>query len=215
MLGLEGDVSGQRDWFFFVNGVNASVGAKQARLRDGDTVWWDHRFWGDLIDTPEVVGSWPAPYALAGGRGPEVSADPPLAGALEEAGARLVTGDAAWRVRVGTSDDLARRDPAWRRALDSPDAAGLTVTVEDGRIVAIGPDGGPREPVPGARALVAAVPTGASPGDGALMVVAGLDAQAADAAAEAVAADPGMLRLAYAVAMDGDGAVLRAGGRAP
>ena len=71
------------------------------RLRDGDTVWWDHRFWGDLIDAPAVVGSWPAPYALAGGRGPEVSADPPLAAALGEAGARLVTGDAAWRVRVG------------------------------------------------------------------------------------------------------------------
>ena len=116
---------------------------------------------------------------------------------------------------MGTSDDIARRDSVWRSALADPDAAGLTVTIADGRIVAIGPDGGPREPVDGARAIVAAVPTETDPRDGALMVVAGLDAAAAQAAAEAVARDPGILSLHYAVALDGDGTVLRAGGTAP
>ena len=213
MLGHESDRSGQRDWFFFVNGAVSPVGAEEVRLADGDSVWWDFRFWGDLVETPIVVGQWPAPWALPGRRGGPVAADPPLDATLRAAGADLVDGDAAWRVRVGTSDEVARRDPVWRRALADPDAAGLTVTIAGGRIVAIGPDGGPRQPVDGARAIVAAVPTRTDPGDGALMVVAGLDATAARAAAEAVARDPGILSLRYAVALDGAGTVLRAGGR--
>jgi hypothetical protein len=214
MLGHESDRGGRRDWFFFVNGAVSPVGAEDVRLANGDSVWWDFRFWGDLVETPIVVGQWPAPWALPGRRGPAVSADPPLDAPLRAAGADLVDGDPAWRVRVGASDDIARRDPVWRRALADPDAAGLTVTIDKGRIVAIGPDGGPREPVDGARALVAAVPTGADPRDGALMVVAGLDDAAAQAAAAAVARDPGILRLRYAVALDGAGQVLRAGGTA-
>ena len=58
------------------------------------------------------------------------------------------------------------------------------------------------------------MPTGSRPEEGVLVVVAGLDAAAADAAARAIAADPGVLRLRYAVAFDGEGAPLRAGGRA-
>ena len=214
MLGLDSDRSGTRDWFFYVNGLVSSVGAKEVEVHDGDVVWWDHRDWGDLQEAPAVVGAWPAPWALPDGRGAEVAADPPLDAPLGEAGARLVEGDAAFRVRVGASDDIARRDPAWRDALADPDRAGLTVTIADGAVVAIGPDGGPRTPVAGARALIAAVPTGTLPEDGALLVVAGLDADAAQAAAQALARDPGLVRLTYAVALDGEGHVLRAGGRA-
>ena len=215
MLGLDSDRSGTRDWFFYVNGLVSSVGAKEVRLHDGDTVWWDHRFWRDLQEAPAVVGVWPAPWALADGRGPEVAADPPLDAPLGEAGAHLVQGDPPFRVRVGASDDIARDDPVWRDALADPGRAGLTVAIADGAVVAMGPDGGPRTAVPGARALIAAVPTGTVPEDGALLVVAGLDADAAQAAAEALARDPGIVRLTYAVALDGAGNVLRAGGRAP
>jgi hypothetical protein len=215
MLGLESDQAGTRDWFFSVNGLVAAVGAKDVTLHDGDVAWWDHRDWGDLQQAPAMVGTWPAPWALPGGRGPQVSADPPLDATLREAGARLVEGgDPSFRVRVGASDDIARRDPVWREALADPDRAGLTVTIADGAVLALGPDG-PRTPVPEARALIAAVPTGPVPADGALLVVAGLDADAARAAAEALARDPAMVRLTYAVALDGEGNVLRAGGRAP
>ncbi len=58
------------------------------------------------------------------------------------------------------------------------------------------------------------MPTGPEAGDGVLLAVAGLDAEAARAAAETIAADPSVLRLRYAVAFDGDGRPLRAGGRA-
>jgi hypothetical protein len=215
MLGRESDAGASRDWFFFVDGVSASVSAEQVDLSDGQSVWWDYRDWGALIDAPAVVGMWPAPFAGPGGAaGAPVAADPPLAGALAEAGAALTDGDSPWRARVGTSADLARRDPAWRRALDDPDRAGLTVAVEGGRIVAFGPGADERRPVPGARALAAAVPTGLAPGDGALLAVAGLDTAAARAAARTIAADPEVLRLRYAVAFDGDGTPLQAGGRA-
>ena len=215
MLGLGSSKSGTRDWFFYVNGTVSSVGARDVEVHDGDMVWWDHRFWGDLQEAPEVIGAYPAPWALPGRRGPEVSVDPPLDAPLAEAGARLAEGDAPFRVRVGASDAIAARDAVWRDALADPDRAGLTVTVADGAVVAIGPGGGPRTPVPGARALVAAVPTATLPEDGSLLVVAGLDDAAARAAAQALVRDPGMVRLTYAVALDGDGNVLRAGGRAP
>ena len=186
MLGLGSSRSGTRDWFFYVNGTVSSVGARDVEVRDGDMVWWDHRFWGDLQEAPEVIGAYPAPWALPGRRGPEVSVDPPLDAPLAEAGARVVEGDAPFRVRVGTSDEIAGRDAVWRDALADPDRAGLTVTIADGAVVAIGPGGGPRTAVPGARALVAAVPTATLPEDGSLLVVAGLDGAAAQAAAQAL-----------------------------
>jgi hypothetical protein len=213
MLGVASEPSGPADWFFYVDGIGSSVGAKDVAIGDGDAVWWDHRDWGDLPEAPAVVGSWPAPLVRPGGGGPEVAADAPLRDALAEAGARLTDGESPWRARVGASDELARRDPAWRRALEDPDRAGLTVAIEDREVTALPPGGGRRVPVPGARALAAAVPTGDRPEDGVLVVVAGLDAAAADAAARAIADDPAILRQRYAVAFDGDGAPVRAGGR--
>lgn len=214
MLGLRSDAAATRDWFFFIDGVSSPVGAKDVRLRDGDAVWWDHRDWGDLIDTPVVVGEWPRPLTRVAGRVPPVRADPPLRDALAAAGADVVDGGTPWRAVVGADDDLAGREPAWARARDDPDGAGLTVAIEDGRVTALAPGGGPRVHVPGARALVAAIPTGADPADGVTVVVAGLDAAAARAAADTVVADPSVLRHRYAVAFDGDGRPLRAGGRA-
>ena len=214
MLGRESDLDATRDWFFFVDGVSASVSAEQVELDEGEAVWWDYRDWGALMDTPAVVGQWPAPFARPGGGPSEtVLAEPPLAGALEEQGAELTSGSSPWRVRVGASEALARRDPAWRRALADPDRAGMTVAIEDGRVTALGADAGGRRPVPGARAVAVAVPTGTEPGDGALLAVAGLDEAAAGAAAEAIVADPSLLARRYAVAFDGDGGALQAGGR--
>ena len=212
MLGLASDPSGPRDWFFFVDGIGSSVGARDVTVRTGQVIWWDHRNWRALVQTPAVVGQWPAPLVHPGAIR-MVAADPPLRAALASAGAGITAADSPWRARVGTSEDLARRDPAWRRALADPDAAGLTVAIEQGVVTALGPDGAGRAPVPGARALVAAVPTGARPEDGVLVAVVGLDEAAARAAAKTIAADPQALRLRYAVAFDEAGHPLVAGGR--
>ncbi len=123
MLGEAGDPDGPADWFFFVDGISSPVGAKDVELSDGDAVWWDYRRWGGLMSTPAVVGAWPAPLVAAAHAGRRVAADPPLAAALQAAGATLTSGTSPWRARVGASDALAARDPAWRRALADPDGA--------------------------------------------------------------------------------------------
>ena len=35
----------RRDWFYYVNGIEADVGAAEKRLHDGDRVWWDYHDW--------------------------------------------------------------------------------------------------------------------------------------------------------------------------
>lgn len=211
MLGRTSDLAGQRDWFLYVDGVEAGVGASEVTLATGDTAWWDHRFWGGAMRVPAVVGLWPEPFA---GAGTPVRADVPLAAALTQAGVALADDPSPWRVRVGAQASLAESDPAWRRASADPDAWGLLGTVGDGRVTLLDAEAGARVAVPGARALVAAVPTGAAASDGVLLAVAGLDEPAARAAAERIAADPSVLRLRFAVAFDGAGNPLRAAGRA-
>jgi hypothetical protein len=53
------------DWFYYVNGVEASKGAVETNLHAGDRVWWDLHDWGQTDTTPAVVGSFPEPF-LAG-----------------------------------------------------------------------------------------------------------------------------------------------------
>jgi hypothetical protein len=67
--GVEGDVSKQRDWFWFLNGIEADVSAADYRLRPGDVEWWDFRSWRDEMREPVVVGAFPEPF-LHGYGGP-------------------------------------------------------------------------------------------------------------------------------------------------
>ncbi len=62
--GIDGEVEAGRsfDWFFFVNGIESSIGAAEAEVRGGDRIWWDYRDWSDALRTPAVVGSWPEPF---------------------------------------------------------------------------------------------------------------------------------------------------------
>ena len=61
--GVEGSLSGQRDWFYFVNGIEPDVGAAEVTLRPGDLAWWDFRSWKDGGERqPVVVGAFPEPF---------------------------------------------------------------------------------------------------------------------------------------------------------
>jgi hypothetical protein len=53
------------DWFYFVNGVEAEIGAAAFRPREGDVIWWDFRDWTDAMWVGAVTGAYPAP--LRGG----------------------------------------------------------------------------------------------------------------------------------------------------
>jgi hypothetical protein len=68
--GVRSDEQGGRrlDWFYFVNGIEADVGAAERKVHGGDRVWWDYRDWSAAMRVPAVVGSYPAPF-LSGSEG--------------------------------------------------------------------------------------------------------------------------------------------------
>jgi Domain of unknown function (DUF4430) len=51
-----------RDWFYYVNGVEAPRGAASTDVNPGDHVWWDLHDWSQTDNVPAVVGSFPEPF---------------------------------------------------------------------------------------------------------------------------------------------------------
>ena len=84
--GVEGSLSEQHDWFFFVNGYEGDLSAADYELHDGDVLWWDHRSWSGEMREPVVVGAFPEPFlhGWGGERRPAVveGGPPELAGRL-------------------------------------------------------------------------------------------------------------------------------------
>ena len=60
--GIEGSLARQRDWFYFLNGIEPGVGAAEVRLHPGDVAWWDFRSWRGEMRQPVVVGAFPEPF---------------------------------------------------------------------------------------------------------------------------------------------------------
>jgi len=52
----------RRDWFYFVNGIEADTGAAERKVYGGDRSWWDYRDWSAAMRVPAVVGSFPEPF---------------------------------------------------------------------------------------------------------------------------------------------------------
>jgi hypothetical protein len=52
----------RRDWFYYVNGVQAQVGAASTAVHRGDRIWWDLHDWSATNSVPAVVGSFPEPF---------------------------------------------------------------------------------------------------------------------------------------------------------
>ena len=62
--GLEGQgAGGQRDWFYWVNGLEADEGAAEWEVLPGDHILWDHRDWSAAMRVPAIVGAYPEPFA--------------------------------------------------------------------------------------------------------------------------------------------------------
>jgi len=59
--GLEGD-SSRHDWFYYVNGIEASQGAASTDVHHGDRIRWDLHDWAATDSVPAVVGSFPEPF---------------------------------------------------------------------------------------------------------------------------------------------------------
>jgi hypothetical protein len=54
--------SDHRDWFYFVNGIQAPQGAAATDVYKGDHIWWDLHDWSATDTVPAVVGSYPEPF---------------------------------------------------------------------------------------------------------------------------------------------------------
>jgi len=156
--GLAGGQVGGRpvDWFYYVNGIEAPVGAASTTLRAGDRVWWDRHDWGAAMETPAVVGSFPEPFTDASGehRTPVmVECERPGSAPCQLVGARLAAvGVPARRsslsagpvpsglrvlvgrwasVRTDRTAATLERGPAATGVFARPDPTGRTLTMLD------------------------------------------------------------------------------------
>jgi hypothetical protein len=64
--GLSGTAS-RRDWFFYVNGIEATKGAAATPVHHGDRIWWDLHDWSAAETIPAVVGLYPEPFTSGSG----------------------------------------------------------------------------------------------------------------------------------------------------
>ena len=211
--------SGRRDWFYFVDGSEASVGAAEYELSPGDVVQWDYRRWDGAMRVPAIVGAFPQPfrYGIEGKRLPvrvecEDSASDPcrkvkarLRGlGVTASGSALGVSGATEAIRVVVGRWQAIR--IVRRAApleEGPDRSGVFARFRNGgRALELLDAGGQavRRAAPGT-GLVAA----ASPGEREIVwLVTGVDPTGVERAARAL--DRRSLRDAYAVAVDARGA---------
>ncbi len=84
--------SSQRDWFYYVNGVQASRGAASTAVHHDDRIWFDLHDWRATDSIPAVVGSFPAPFVngIGGKRYPTtVECGPDLQAACKRVTAEL------------------------------------------------------------------------------------------------------------------------------
>lgn len=94
--GIDGSLGAQRDWFFYVDGVEGGTSAASVRIRPGQVLWWDYRHWTPAtMDVPVVAGAYPHPF-VDRGETSVVSKDVALAGHI----ARQVHGVVNSRVPV-------------------------------------------------------------------------------------------------------------------
>jgi hypothetical protein len=213
-----GKENGRRaDWFYYVNGIEAPVGAAERRVSAGDHVWWDHHTWDAAQRVPAVVGSYPEPF-LSGTEGKrfpvrlvcvgeetrscdevetrltDAGVKAPSRAVLEQSGGKEVL-----RVIVGRWADV-RRDPVARRLERGPQVSGVFArpTSTGDAIVLLDSDGRPVRTLRAGSGIVAATSVQAQ---APTWVLSGTDDVGVAAAAAALTKD----RLAqhFALAIDG------------
>ena len=189
----EGGAGRKADWFFYVNGQMADLGARAYEAREGDWLIFDFHSWEYSMFTPVLAGCFPEPFVHGYGGPPEgiaVAYAPgrraegeELAGFLASrspAPCRLVELGVEWRPEggeyaalVGTWQELEGNVVAAEGFL-SHARLGLFAFFEDGELRLLDASGSPAGGVGGSAGLVQYL--GARLGDGAsALVVTGTD----------------------------------------
>jgi hypothetical protein len=214
--GLSGQYGAGRriDWFYYVNGIEASKGAAAFPLHRGDRVWWDRHDWSAAQRVPAVVGSFPEPF-LHGREGKRlptrIDCASGAAAACDTVARELrAVGVPAAQAALGTTFDpdtlrvvvgpwnAARSDPAARQVEGGPTASGVYARFDAGgkRLLLLDATGRARRSYAAGAGLIAATRLGdRAP----TWVIAGTDAAGTAAAARAFA-EPSALSDRFAVA---------------
>jgi uncharacterized protein DUF4430 len=209
--------SSRRDWFYYVNGLQASLGAAGTSVHKGDRIWWDLHDWSATDSIAAVVGSFPEPFVHGTG-GKRLPTTLACAEDADAACKRVAAefhkiGIPTPTVLIGTSagsDSLAVVVGTWRDlhgelaasliehgpgssgvyARFAPSGSSLQLLNPAGHVVrTLGPGAG----------LIAATGQSAT---GTVWMITGTDAAGVSAAAAALT--PGRLRDHFAVAVAGN-----------
>ena len=212
--GLAGSAS-RRDWFYYVNGIEAKVGAASTAVHRGDRIWWDLHDWTATDDVPAVVGSFPEPFVhgFKGRRLPTtLECAPDVPGACKQVAAELkAAGVPAATQLLGTgsgTDSLAVLVGTWGDVhgtfagiliAHGPSASGVYARFTDGNsLELLDPHGQPVRTLRAGAGLVAATAQGSS---SPTWLVTGADAAGVAAAADALT--PKRLANHFALAVQG------------
>ena len=209
-----GGAGGTRDWFFWVNGLESSVGAAEYELSPGDRVQWDYRDWEATMRVPAIVGAYPEPFrsGIEGKRRPvRVECEDAGSDACETVKDRLrALGVAATGSSLGASGtenvirvvvgnwSAVKLVQALAEIDEGPEASGVFARFTDdgGALELLGEDGRPVEAQQCCSGLIAAT----APSEAEIVwAVTGLDDMGVLAAARSL--DPSVLRGAFAVAI--------------
>jgi hypothetical protein len=203
-----GDRGSHVNWFYYVNGIEAPMGAGTTGLYHGDRIWWDIHDWVDTDSIPAVVGSFPEPFLSGSGgkRYPTIVECTPNAGAacatvkrsLQTAGITPGSGRNGIRILVGSYRALGS---AAATLSGGPKASGVYARFIDGgkALALLDPAGNTvRQLATGAGLIAATVPGGSSLPT---WFITGTDQAGVDAAARDL--NLASLRDKFALVVDG------------
>lgn len=54
-----------RDWFYYINGIMADVGALEYFPKEGDVIWWDYHQWNYGVYPAALIGAYPQPFLIS------------------------------------------------------------------------------------------------------------------------------------------------------
>jgi hypothetical protein len=219
--GLSGNGARRRDWFYYVNGFEAPVGAAAYKLSPGDVVQWDYHDWSATDHIPAIVGAFPEPF-VHGSRGKRLPtrlecSSPSSAGCKEVqkrltaegvivSGAAFGSGGGEDSIRVLVGPWKSIRGLKAAAALEKgPATSGVFARfASGGALELLDPHGRATRAAPPGSGLVAATKPAA---EGPVWIVTGDDDEAVARAAGVLS--PAQLRDAFAVAATPGGPVLR------
>nr|HID14172.1 DUF4430 domain-containing protein [Anaerolineae bacterium] len=222
--GINGLASGyaagrKQDWFYWVNGIMAPVGAAQYRPSEGDVIWWDYHEWEHTLFIPAVVGAYPQPFKDAGAVILYAPGFEEEAAAIKRGLTRL--GVEGVSVRPLSEEGVAGRNaPAillgpWLRLEADPLVGGLLkqeirlglyAKFAQGKIALLRPDGTVARELPSGGGVVLAVGSGAGDEEP-LWLVTGADEAGVRRAARLLGSEPEALERSIGVAVAGSEAI--------